>query len=101
MKIIKVLAEQITDEVEGAVEYAKMALEQKGVDNELSKLYYELAKTEYTHVQKLHEASIRKINEAKTSGANPPQYMLDKWDETHTQLIDRMAKVKTFMDMYN
>lgn len=100
MKIIKKLSKQLIDEVEGSEEYAKDALEYKGIDPELSRMYAELSKVEYGHVQRLHDAVTRKIKEAEASGANPPQYMLDKWDETHRDLIERMAKVKTFIDMY-
>lgn len=100
MRIIKHLAEQIQEEVTGAEEYAKDALEHRLTDPELSKLYIELAKTEYNHVQRLHEQIIRKIEEAKKSAIEPPESMLNTWDEKHKKLIEQMAKAKTFIEMY-
>lgn len=100
MRIIKHLAEQIQDEVSGAEEYAKDALEYQLTDPELSKLYLELAKTEYSHVQKLHEQAVRKIKEAEERGVEPPQAMINRWDEIHSQMIEQMAQAKTYIDMY-
>ena len=100
MRIIKHLAEQIADEVEGMCEYAKDALEWRYFDQELSKVYYELAKTEYTHVEKLHAQVARKIEEAKSQQIQPTEKMLAKWEEIHKELIEKTAEAKMYLDMY-
>lgn len=100
MRIIKHLAEQIADEVDGMLEYAKDALEWRYTDPELSKVYYELAKVEYSHVDKLHAQVARKVEEAKKLSIQPTQEMLDKWDEIHKGMIARTAEAKSYLDMY-
>lgn len=100
MRIIKHLSDQILEEISGAEEYAKDALEYRVSDPELSKLYNELAKTEYMHIQKLHEQVLKKVEAAKKMGIEPPQEMLNSWDARHRQLIEQLGRVKTFIDMY-
>lgn len=72
MRIIKKLAEQINEEVDGAIDYAMEALDCKLTDPELSKFYFELAKTEYGHMEKLHDHVLRKIKEAREKNPDPP-----------------------------
>lgn len=100
MRIIKQLAAQIKDEVRGAHEYAMDALEYKVSDPDLSRLYHELAKTEYDHANRLHEVVMRKVDEADSAGFDVPESMIDSWEEKHREIIIKMAEAKTFIDMY-
>ena len=100
MRIIKHLSEQIADEIDGMMEYAKDALEWKYSDPELAKTYYELAKIEYGHVDKLHAQVVRKIEEAKNLSIKPTEQMLAKWDELHKEMIAKTAEAKTYLDMW-
>lgn len=100
MRIIKHLADQIADEVDGMCKYAKDALEYRYTDPELSKVYFELAKVEYGHVDRLHAQVARKIEEAKKSEIQPSEKMLAKWDQIHRDLIAKTAEAKTYLDMY-
>ena len=100
MKIIKKLSKQISDEIEGMEDYAKCALEWRKTDPELSKAYYDMAKAEHTHAQRLHELVMRKIEEAKASGIEPPQSMLNAWEDKHRELIEKSAMAKVYLDMY-
>lgn len=100
MRIIKKLAEQINDEVDGAIDYAMEALDCKVEDPELSRFYFELAKTEYGHMEKLHDQVLRKIKEAREKNTDPPQWMLNKWDKQHKAAMEKAAKAKTLIEMY-
>lgn len=100
MRIIKKLSKQIEAEVDGVCEYIVCALDLKGLDQELSKTYYDLARTEYSHVQKLHDQVVRKIREAESMDVEPPQWMLNKWDEKHRAIIEKMERAATLLDMY-
>lgn len=100
MRIIKHLSEQIADEVDGMREYAMDALEWRYTDPELSKVYYELAKVECSHVDKLHIQVARKIEEAKSNPIQPTEQMLERWDEIHRNLIVKTAEAKMYLDMY-
>lgn len=100
MFIIKKLSEQICEELDGMEEYAKDAIEYKESDPDLSKMYYEMAKTEHEHMQKLHDQVVRKIREAETSGVEIPQIMRILWKEKHEEIIEKAAKAKMYLDMY-
>lgn len=100
MRIIKHLAEQIRDEVDGMCEYAKDALEWRYKDPDLARVYHDLAKAEYTHIERLHEEVMRKIAEAKKLDMEPTEQMLARWDEIHKGLIVKTAEAKTYLDMW-
>ena len=83
MKIIKKLSKQLIDEVEGSEEYAKDALEYKGIDPELSRMYAELSKVEYGHVQRLHDAVTRKIKQAAANAQGTLKMAQMMWKAKH------------------
>lgn len=101
MRIIKRLSEQIEDEVDGVIGYAQDALELKYSDPQTAEKYYKLANVENGHVAILHEMVVAKIEEARGRAKEPPpQWMLNKWDEQHKRIIEKMEKAKTFLSMY-
>lgn len=100
MRLIKHLGEQIEDEVNGVTEYAKDALEYKYSRPQLAEMYYKLANTEYGHVNTLHEAVIKVVEEAKTKGVEVPPKMIDKWEEQHKCIIEKMAEAKVYLSIY-
>lgn len=100
MRLIKHLAEQIDDEVCGVIEYAKDALEYKYTRPQLSDMYYKLANTEYGHVNTLHEAVVKVVEEAHNKGIEVPVYMRDSWEDKHRRMIEKMAEAKTYLNMY-
>lgn len=101
MRIIKHLSDQIKEESEGAMEYAKDALKYKDKDPELADLYHELAQVEYTHVQKLHDQVVRKINDISNApDVEPPEYMVMLWEDIHEELMECMAKASGLIEMY-
>lgn len=100
MRLIKRMGEQIEDEIGGVIEYAKDALEYKYSRPQLAEMYYKLANTEYGHVSTLHEAVVKLTEEANNKGLAVPQAMIDKWDEKHRCIIEKMAEGKLYLDMY-
>lgn len=100
MRIIDHLAHQIKDEVDGVCGYAKDALEYKVMRPKLSQLYYQLANTEYNHVEQLHNAVMEIVKEIDASGVEYPAEMRQKWDEKHKKIIAKMAEAKTYLGMY-
>lgn len=100
MRLIKHMAEQLEDEVCGAIEYAKDALEYKFSRPQLAELYYKLANVELTHVNELHEAVLKIVEEAKGKNITVPQEMMEKWECKHRKLIDKMAEAKIYIGMY-
>ena len=100
MRIIKKLAEQMDDEVQGMTDYIKDALDLKAIDPELSKMYYEMAKEEQKHMQRLHEQAERKIKETREKMGEPPQKMLNKWEKEHRKFIEKAAEARMYLEMY-
>lgn len=78
MKIIKTMACFMMDEIEGAKDYAIMALDNQYTRPQLAELFYKLAQTEMTHYTALHEQTIKLIEEYKSKGKEVPQKMLNK-----------------------
>lgn len=100
MRLIKHLSEQIEDEVCGAIEYAKDALEYKFSRPQLAELYYKLANVELNHVNELHEAVVKITEEAKGKKVEVPNSMVEKWEEKHRKMIEKMAEAKIYIGMF-
>lgn len=100
MRVIKELAEQIADEVEGVTEYAKAALTYKVERPALADVYYRIANAEYNHVAMLHDQVAKIVKEAEASGTEVPPAMRQKWDDGHKAIIAKMAEAKTYLSMY-
>ena len=96
MKEIKYLVEEIKEELEGAEEYAKHALQYKTSDKTLSDVFATIAAQELSHVDALHAQAVRLI---KASDDKPPAAMQAVWDWEHERMIEHAAKVKTLLDM--
>ena len=100
MKIIKIIVEQIDEEVCGAEEYAKCATKYKVEDKSLADMYFEIANQELMHVDKLHSQVVRYIQQQKASGKETPVGMKELWDWQHAKIIDNVARIKVMLDMY-
>lgn len=99
MREIKEIAAFIDDEVEGVLEYAKMAVFYKDTRPTLSAVYSQLATVESGHVTKLHAEAAKLVKEAEGKGVEYPQAMRDKWDAEHKASIDKMAEARTYLSM--
>lgn len=100
MKIIKIIVEQIDEEVCGAEEYAKCATKYKVEDKALADMYFEMANQELMHVDKLHAQVVRYIQQHKASGKETPVGMKELWEWQHAKIIDNVARIKVMLDMY-
>ena len=100
MRLIKHMSKQIEEELDGVIEYAKDALEYKSTRPQLADMYFKLANVEHGHVQMLHDAVTKIVEEAKNSGVEYPQKMLNKWEDKHKCMIEKMADAKIYMSMY-
>lgn len=100
MRIIKELARQIEEEVEGVTDYAKAAVEYKPTRPQLAEDYYRIANAEYGHVKTLHDHVAKLAKEAEDMGRVVPPEMRDKYDEAHKRIIAKMAEAKTYLELY-
>lgn len=100
MKEIKKLFEKITEEIEGAEEYAKDALRYKDIDMDRANMYYEMSKQELTHVDRLHDMVKKVIRQYKEGGGEIPKGMEAIYDWQHDSMISWVAKVRNLQDMF-
>lgn len=96
MEIFKTLLDQVDDEICGAKEYAELALSLKDDSPQLSNMYNDLSKQEYSHIQILH-SHLLKVYESFGEQTDMVQNLFD-WQ--NKKIIDGAAHVKTLIDMY-
>lgn len=94
MRIIKNLANQIKDEVEDADKYLECSLKYEDEYSEMAKLYASLAEEELGHADRLHSCVVVFIKKKRSSGVEPPRYMLEMWEEEHKEIVDKVATIK-------
>ena len=97
MKIIKMLAEMIEEELEDAEKYAKCALKNKDDHPTLSKTFHELAEQEMTHADMLHGEATGLIIEHRREHGDPPDAMLAVWEYMHERHIEKANAVRMLL----
>lgn len=78
MRLIKCMSHYMEDEVCGAIKYAKEALEYQYDRPTLAKIFFQLAQTEYSHYQTLHEQTVQLVKELENQGRQYPLEMYNK-----------------------
>ena len=99
MKIIKKLSRMIEEEISDAAKYAHCALESKDERPELARTFYTLAGQELEHMQMLHNAVTSLIEEERRTQGEPPPGMLEAYEMIHEWQMDRVAEVRTEIQM--
>lgn len=97
MKQIKKLSEMIEEELEGAEEYAKMALMHKSDNPNLAKTFYDIANEEMRHVDMLHGEVVRMIETHKREHGAPPAAMQAVYDYLHERQIEEAKEVRMYL----
>ena len=100
MTLIKRLCEMIDDELEGAEDYAKAALELKDSHPDLARALFSLSQQEMEHMGILHNHVVNIINEYKKTKGEPPAAMMAVYDYVHEKQIDEAAEIKTLQAMF-
>ena len=99
MKEIKELVEEIREEMEGAKHYAEQAAKLKSTDAVRSEMYADMARQELSHIDKLHNMAVKKIETHRSGGHEVPEAMQAVWDWEHEKMIKHVAKIKAMLDM--
>lgn len=100
MKIIEVLSEHIEDELRDAQTYAKLALEYKETEPELSQLFFKLSGEEMTHMDALHKRVVMCIERYRQTHGEPPEGMRALYDFLHKREIAQAGEVKRLQELY-
>lgn len=100
MKIIKYLSDLITEELDGACEYAKKAVKYKDDDPTMGKLFYDLSIEEMQHVDRLHNQVVTEIRNYRNAHGEPPAEMQAVYDYIHEHHIEKASKIKAMQMQY-
>lgn len=100
MKEVKVLMEHIEDEVQDARTYAKLALEYRDEDHETAEVFYKLSCEEMDHMNRLHKAVVRIIDEHRRTKGEPPADMMAVYRYLHKRAMDEAEEVEVVQAMY-
>ena len=100
MKIIKVMAEKIKEELKDAESYIDLAAEWKKDQPEAADLFAELSAEEMGHANKLHGKITEMIEAYRTRNGEPPAGMMAIYEYMHEQQIEMAMMVKVKQRMY-
>ena len=100
MKVIKVLSNKITEEIQDAKAYAKLSIEYKESYPELSRTLYTLSTQEMEHMNKLHAEVTEIIRKYREQNGEPPADMMAVYEYLHNEQIEKALEVKTLQAMY-
>ena len=101
MKIIETLSEKISEEIEDAKAYAEMAIEHREDHPDLAQTLYDISTEEISHMNRLHNAVVKIIEDYRQSRGEPPAEMMAVYDYLHKKQIDKAAHVKMLQAMFN
>ena len=100
MKIIERLTDRISEEIEDARTYAKMAVEYREEYPDLARTVYGISLEEMDHMARLHGAASAIIEDYRRKNGDPPADMMAVYEYLHGKQIDRAADVKRIQAMY-
>lgn len=100
MRMIEHLEDQITEEIEGAEDYAKCALAKREEYPDLAKVYYDLANDELEHVKMLHSYIVKFIRDYRDKKGEPPADMLAVYEYLHKKQIEQVNGIQLMLDTF-
>ena len=100
MTKIKKYVEDIAEELDGAKNYIETALDYKVSGNTARYTKYkEMSVQELGHAMNLHEFAAQDIEQLKSVYPNIPQDMMDKWEHSHKEFVEKAAWIKQMQAM--
>ena len=100
MTKIKKYVEEIKDELDGAKHYMETALEYKAMgDSSRYNTYKEMSVQELGHAMNIHQFAVQDIEKLKAVYPEVPQAMLDKWNDSHIDFVEKSAWIKQMQAM--
>ena len=100
MTKIKKYVEDIGEELDGAKHYIEKALEYKAMnDSTRYAKYKEMSLQELGHAQALHDFAVQDIERLKAVYPDIPSNMLDKWNKSHVDFVEKTAWIKQMQAM--
>ncbi|MBP3697966.1 MAG: hypothetical protein J6J01_00585 [Oscillospiraceae bacterium] len=100
MRKIEILTDKISEELDDACSYIKLAHEYKDKDVELATLFYRLSNEEMTHMDLLHKRVVETIMSYKREHGEPPAAMEAVYNHLHKKHIEKAEKIVNMQNMY-
>ncbi len=100
MKIIKEISDMIEDEIEGACEYAKRAVELREEMPDLADTLYSISLQEVQHINLLHTQVVHLIEQERKEHGEPPATMMAVYEYLHKKHIEAVNEIKIYQQMY-
>lgn len=98
MKIIKDYVNKIEDELESAQDYAEQYVYQKASGNsEYYSRYRLMSEQELDHAIFIHDIAVREIEKIRDV-YQPSQEMLDKWNASHAEYVQKVAMIRLMLE---
>ena len=100
MKLIQILADDIEDEIDDAIKYAKMAIEYQEDYPALAEALYKISDEEMKHMAVLHGQVTAIIADYRKKNGEPPEAMKILYDIMHRKHIEHAAEARAYQSMY-
>lgn len=100
MEIIAKVVEHISEELDDAKNYIKMAHKYRINYPRIADKLCELAEAEMQHAKILHAEAVRLIEDAKQDGKKPSAEMMAVYEYEHTKHIERAAIIRQMIADY-
>ena len=101
MKAIKHITDDMLEEVHDAKHRVERAIEFQPLYPDIAAREIEIAKQELSHAEKDHAAVKELIEEFRKNKGEPPQYMMELWEEKHMHYMKKFSHVKCMIEMFN
>lgn len=100
MKVIRELSDMIEDEIDGAKNYIKKALEWKDDHKQLADTLCNISTEEMGHIERLHKEVVKLIQEYRKDKGEPPADMMAVYEYLHGKHIDKVKEIKEYQNLY-
>lgn len=100
MKLIQELSEEIEEELDGAKNYATMAIGLKEEHPVLAKTMYDISTDEMRHVDLLHSEVVKLIEEHRKTKGEPPASMMAVYDYLHKKHIAKANEIRVYQSQF-
>lgn len=99
MDHMKEYVEEIWEELNGAMEYAKLACKHKEHDRMQMAAYSEMAMQELGHVDKLCEMAEKHLASMASGADHHHEILKSVWGWEKERIMDRKTKIKSLAEM--
>lgn len=98
--MLEYFKDKLNEELCGAKEYVKLALEFKATNPNWSKMLIDMSSAELNHATNLYKMAEESYTSTKSVYNETPKYIKEIWDCIATMYLEKTAKVKFMQETY-